>query len=108
MDGQIVVTIALMALVTYLPRMVPIVLLSGREFPPVIMKWLGLLPPALLGALVAQAVLMPEGALNLSWDNPVLIPALIAGVVAWRRGSLALIVLSGMAAVGVMHYILHG
>lgn len=92
-----------MAAVTYLPRMAPLVLLSGRKFPPVVMEWLGLLPAALLGAMVAQAVLAPDGTLSLSWRNPMLVPSLVAGFVAWRRRSLALTVLSGMAAMGLMH-----
>src|SRR5690606_15515282 len=73
MDPQILLIIVAMALVTYVPRMAPLVFLSGRSLPPVVMEWLGLLPAALLGALVAQAVLMPEGALRLSLDNPALI-----------------------------------
>lgn len=97
-----------MALVTYVPRMAPLVFLSGRSLPPVVMEWLGLLPAALLGALVAQAVLMPEGALRLSLDNPALIPALVSALAAWRSRSLAVTVLSGMAAAGLVHLWLGG
>lgn len=107
MDGQVLLTIVAMAVVTYLPRMFPLVWLSGRRFPPVVMDWLGLLPAALLGALVAQAVLLPEGALDVSWRNPMLLPALVAGFVAWWRRSLALTVLSGMAASAIMHVFLN-
>lgn len=94
-----------MALVTYIPRLIPMVALSGRSLPPVVMEWLGLLPPALLGALVAQAVIMPDGTVELSLDNPVLIPALVSAIVAWRFRSLALTVLSGMVATGIVNVI---
>lgn len=94
-----------MALVTYIPRLIPMVALSGRSLPPVVMEWLGLLPPALLGALVAQAVVMPDGTIDLSLNNPVVIPALVSGIVAWRFHSLALTVLSGMVATGIVNVI---
>ncbi|MFS8629002.1 MAG: AzlD domain-containing protein [Limnochordales bacterium] len=102
MDAEVLLIVAAMAAVTYLPRMVPLVWLSGRDFPPLVMEWLSLLPAALLGALVAQAVFAPGGALDLSWRNPMIVPAVVAGVVAWRRRSLALTVLSGMAVYGAM------
>lgn len=107
MDAHVLLTIGAMALVTYIPRMVPMVLLSGRSLPPVVMEWLGLLPPALLGALVAQAVVMPDGTVDLSFDNPVLVPALVSAVVAWRFRSLALTVMSGMAATGIVYVIMN-
>ena len=107
-DPQVLLIIAAMALVTYIPRMAPMVVLSGRSLPPVVMEWLGLLPAALLGALVAQAVLMPEGALDLSLKNPALIPTAVAALAAWRFRSLALTVLSGMAAAGLVRWWLGG
>src|SRR5690606_37310621 len=48
-DPQVLLIIAAMALVTYIPRMAPMVVLSGRSLPPVVMEWLGLLPASLLG-----------------------------------------------------------
>lgn len=105
MDRQVLLTICAMALVTYIPRMVPLMLLSGRTLPRSVMAWLGLLPAALLGALVAQAVAMPDGVVNLSFSNPALVPALVAGLAAWRFRSLALTVLSGMVAAGVINVI---
>ena len=95
-----------MALVTYVPRVMPLVLLASRPLPPLVREWLALLPPALMAALVAQAVLMPGGAPQLSWDNPALVPALISLAVAWRTRSLALTVVAGMVAAAAWHRLL--
>lgn len=104
-DKQVFLTIVAMATVTYIPRLVPLVLLSGRTLPRPVMAWLRLLPAALLGALVAQAVAMPDGdnVINLTIHNPSVVPALVAAVTAWRFRSLALTVLSGMVTAGVTH-----
>lgn len=105
MDSQVFLIIVAMALVTYIPRMVPLLLLSGRRLPSPVMTWLGLLPAALLGALVAQAVVMPDGIVDVSLANPALIPAVVSGFAAWRFRNLAVTVLSGMAAAGIVNVI---
>ncbi|MED3623063.1 AzlD domain-containing protein [Neobacillus thermocopriae] len=46
-----------MAIVTYLPRMLPFVLLKGKELPPFIQGVLRNVPYATLGALIFPAIL---------------------------------------------------
>ena len=108
MDGTdaLLLTILGMALVTYVPRVLPLVLLARRPLPPLVREWLALLPPALMAALVAQAVLIPGGELRVGWDNPSVVPALLSLLVAWRTRSLALTVVAGMAAAATWHRLL--
>ena len=42
-----------MALVTYIPRVAPLLLLSSRQLNPHLMRWLEMVPPAVLAALLA-------------------------------------------------------
>lgn len=102
-DGRLFLIIVGMALVTYIPRILPLLLLSSRSLPPVVREWLSLLPPALMAALVAQAVLMADGRPFLSLSNPALVPAITSMAVALRTGSLGLTVVAGMAAAALWH-----
>ncbi|WJY26070.1 MULTISPECIES: AzlD domain-containing protein [Sporosarcina] len=45
-----------MALVTYLPRMIPLTFLDGRKLPPFVTGVLGNIPYAVLGALIFPAI----------------------------------------------------
>ena len=45
-----------MAIVTYLPRMVPLTFLDGKKLPPIVSGVLGNIPYAVLGALIFPAI----------------------------------------------------
>ena len=49
-----------MALVTYLPRMIPLTILDGKELPPIVSGVLKNIPYAVLGALIFPAVLFVQ------------------------------------------------
>ena len=50
-----------MALVTYLPRALPLLLLSSRNLSPLLMRWLEMVPPAVLAALLVPELLLESG-----------------------------------------------
>lgn|GEM_PF-6737604 len=55
-----------MALVTYLPRMLPLVVLLHRlPLPGPVYRWLGYVPVAVMAALLGPALAMPQGELQL-------------------------------------------
>jgi branched-subunit amino acid transport protein len=97
LDQQILIIILGTALVTYLPRLLPLVILSRVQLPGVFLRWLQFVPAAVLAALLAPGLLLPEGRLVLS-GNPYLLAAIPAGVVALKTRSMALTILTGMAA----------
>lgn len=77
------------ALVTALPRVLPLVLLSRFSLPRWLLEWLRFVPVAVLAALTAIEVLVPGGkALALHAPSLVAIGAAFA-VAAWTRGLLA-------------------
>ena len=85
-----VLTIVLMALVTYGPRLLGLSL-SGLELPPFWLRFLGFVPVAVFAALVVPA--LPSGG-----ETPIrLVAAVFATLVFWRAQSLWLGLLVGMA-----------
>ncbi|MDD2252492.1 MAG: AzlD domain-containing protein [Dehalococcoidales bacterium] len=85
-----------MSLVTYIPRWIPLVVLSGRKLPDWLVEWLDLIPVAILSALLFPLLVMPEegGAVNLI--QPELIAALPTAVIALKLRSLSITVIAGM------------
>ncbi|BAQ10242.1 branched-chain amino acid transporter [Bacillus sp. OxB-1] len=49
-----------MALVTYIPRMIPLTWLDGKELPPIVTGVLRNIPYAVLGALIFPAILFVQ------------------------------------------------
>lgn len=45
-----------MAIVTYIPRMIPLTFMDGKELPPIVSGVLGNIPYAVLGALIFPAI----------------------------------------------------
>ena len=96
-----------MALVTYIPRVLPLWLLSSRALNPAFMRWLEMLPPAVLAALLAPAILLRKGeagqeTLFFDLDNTFLLAALPAFLVAHKTKSFFWTVAVGMAAVALL------
>ena len=93
-----------MAVVTYLPRLLPTLFLSGRNLQPIIIAWLRLVPPAVLAAMLAPSLLVREGQVDLAIDNLFFWAALVAFPVAWRSKSLFATVVVGMGLVALGRY----
>ena len=56
MNKEIVIMIIGMAIVTYIPRMLPFVMFKGKELPPFLQGVLKNVPYATLGALIFPAI----------------------------------------------------
>lgn len=98
-------TLVGMAIVTYLPRLLPILFLSGRNLQPFIASWLRLVPPAVLAAMLIPSLLVREDAVDLDFDNLFFWAALVAFPVAWKWNSLVATVLVGMGLVALGRYL---
>lgn len=93
---EIFLLILLLALVTYLPRIIPLLILSRLNLPTLLLEWLSFLPVAILGALLLPILVMPEGEMFFSFHNPFLLAAFPTFLVAWKSKNLLLTVLLGM------------
>ncbi|GHH98774.1 AzlD domain-containing protein [Neobacillus kokaensis] len=87
-----------MALVTFIPRVLPIAVLSRVELPEWAMRWLNYVPIAVMAALVGQELLLPNGKLAPLSQNLELFAALPAFIVAIFTRSLLGTVVVGIIA----------
>jgi branched-subunit amino acid transport protein len=83
---------------TYLLRLSFIEMWRWLRVPPLLMRALQYVPPAVLAALVLPALLRSGGALDISPDNLRLIAGLIAAVFAWYFRNILLTLATGMTA----------
>ncbi|MDP2560797.1 AzlD domain-containing protein [Psychrobium sp. 1_MG-2023] len=87
--------IALMALVTFSIRYALYARANAISLPPKLERALKFSAPCVLTAIWVPAVLMPQGELALSLDNPYLIGGAVAVVIGlWKKNILLTIVLS--------------
>lgn len=101
METIVFLTILGMAVVTYVPRLLPIWALSGRSLPPLWGKWLSCIPAAVLSAMLIPALLLPQGQINLGADNLFLWSAIPTFIVAkWGKSFMGAI-LTGMGLVAL-------
>jgi len=93
--------------VTYAVRL-SIIALSGRsDVPPAVRRALRFVPPAVLTALAAPAIIRPEGVVNLSVTNIQLIAGSVAALVAWKTRSALFTIAVGMAMLWTLRAVLH-
>ncbi|RIX47070.1 AzlD domain-containing protein [Paenibacillus nanensis] len=81
------------ALVTLLPRVLPLSILSRVQMPSILLKYLRHIPVAVMAALLAQALLTSEEGFIPIQDNPrllALLPTLAAAL--WSRSLLTTVI----------------
>ncbi len=102
MDQKIIfLTILGMALVTYLPRLLPVWLLSNRQLPEVVVTWLRYVPAAVLSAMLVPSILVDGKQLHLAPDNLYLLAFFPTLLVAWKTRSMFGAVVVGMALIAL-------
>lgn len=88
---------------TYLTRLSFIGAFGEREMPAWLERPLRYVAPAVLGAIVLPAVLMPEGTVDfLPASNPRFLAALIAAAVAVRLRNVSVVIAVGMAVLWIL------
>ncbi len=103
-QGVVLVTILGMMLVTYLPRLFPLLFLSGKNLPPLLAAWLRMVPPAVLAAMLFPNILIKDGQFETGFENLFFWAALLAFPVAWKSKSLFATVVTGMICVALGRY----
>ena len=89
MTSHVLILIIGMAVVTYLPRFLPILLLSKKEISPSFSRWMSFIPVSIFAALVASDVFFWEGSFDLNAvQNIKLLPSVLVLFVAYRTKSL--------------------
>ncbi len=103
--SEIAILILLMSLVTFIPRVLPILALSRRSLPEPVERWLSYVPVAVLAALLAPALFVPAGDLNLAFnDNPAFWVSIPVFLIAYLTRNLFITVLSGMFLIALLRF----
>ncbi len=90
--------VAAMGLVTYVPRWLPLVVLNRSPMPEWLVRWLDLIPSAILGALLFPAVFTTGTPRQLILVHPASLAAIPALWTALKTRSLGWTAVIGMAA----------
>ncbi len=91
-----------------LPRILPVALLSRREFPAPIRKWLSFVAPSVLGALTALSVFAPDGQIDLHPGNLYIWAFVPSLIIALRTRNLFYTLLAGIAALAILSRLIYG
>lgn len=93
------------AIVTIVPRVVPLVFLSQISLPDWAIRWLSYVPVAVMAALVGQELLLPNGKLSPIQNNIELFAAIPTFAVAILTRSLLVTVVAGIISMMVLRFI---
>ena len=98
-QNDIFLTIIGMGVVTFVPRLLPVLLLSSKTLPESITRWLGYIPVAVLSAMLVPAIFVKEESIAISGDNLFLWVSIPTFIVAAKTKSLFATVMAGMLMV---------
>lgn len=97
--------IIISGLVTYAIRLSFIAIIGRRQPPEIVQRALRFVPPAVLSAIIAPELFLPEGQLSLSLQNPRLIAGVVAMIVAWRFRNAVITVSIGMLVLWLLSWL---
>ena len=100
------ITIVIVGLLTLGIRLSFLAFLGGAQIAPLLQQALRFVPVAVLSALIAPALLIPNGTPVLSLANSRLLAGLLAILVAWRTKNVLLTIAAGMACLLILQAIL--
>ncbi|WP_404449148.1 AzlD domain-containing protein [Sutcliffiella horikoshii] len=100
MNSTILIMIIGMAVVTYLPRLIPFVMFQGKELPPIIQAVLKNVPYATLGALIVPGIFLINEDIMYG-----VIGAGVAFIIAYFGANVILVVISSIAALSVYSWL---
>ncbi|GMK44434.1 AzlD domain-containing protein [Paenibacillus glycanilyticus] len=94
------------SIVTFLPRVLPLVVLSRLQIPDLAMRWLSYIPVAVMAALLGNELLMTDGKLTSLKENIELFAALPTFLVAIFTRSLLGTIITGVISVMLLRLIM--
>ncbi len=98
--------LALAGLLTFATRLSFIVLLERVRVPPLLVRALRFVPPAVLSAIIFTEVMVRDGRPDLSLGNLRLVAGAVAALVAWKTRNVFLTIGVGMAVLWIARSVL--
>lgn len=105
-DTSFVLIILGTMLVTYIPRMLPLVLLSKSVLPKKVEEFLDYIPIAILGSILFSTILYRNDAIDLSFENEYMIAGIITIIIAKFVKRVDVIVITGIIITIILRFIL--
>jgi branched-subunit amino acid transport protein len=102
---RLIIIILGMAAVTYLPRFLPMYVLTRLEIPNIVIAWLRYVPVAVLAALIVPGILTADRQVFLAPGNSYLLASVPAFFTAWRTKSMMFTVMVGMGIVLLLQWL---
>lgn len=94
-------------LLTYLPRLLPILVLKNARLPLWFQKWMSFLPITIFASLIATDIFFWEGNFQLNaWENAKLLPSLLTLFVAYKTKNMILSIATGLISISLLIWLL--
>ncbi|WP_413518125.1 AzlD domain-containing protein [Carnobacterium maltaromaticum] len=92
-----------MAVVTYLPRMLPMLLLNNREIPEKIVRWMSFIPVSIFASLIFSDIFFWENQFSINpLENLKLIPAIVVFFIAYKTKNIMWSIVFGVVGISLM------
>lgn len=104
MSAKVVLALTGMSIVTYLPRVLPVITLSRMDLPQWFLTWLKYVPVAVLSALLAPLLTLQNGQFSIGLGNHALLAALPCFLIATKTKNLFLTVTTGILVTIVLRW----
>ena len=90
---------------TYLPRYLPLYVLTKVKIPRLLIVWLSYVPIAVLASLIAPGLLFNEGSFYFSVQNYYLLASVPTFFVAIKSKNMMITVLVGLASIFLLNFL---
>lgn len=97
MTFQELLLVSGMAVVTFLVRWPVLALVSRIPLPPIVLEGMKFIPSAVLAAILAPAMFLPDGTLDLRPTNAYWVAGLASALIGWYSRNLLTTIVVGMA-----------
>lgn len=97
---NVLIVILGVAIVTYIARALPILVLANKELPSDLKIWMKYIPPAIFAALILPDICNFNG--DLSFVNPKFFSSIIVFLVSYKTKSLALSIIFGVISISLL------
>ncbi len=105
-QGLLWITIIVIGVLTFAIRLSFILFIGRMQIAPILQRALRFVPIAALSAIIAPALFLPRGSLDLSLGNVRLLAGLVAILVAWRTKNVLLTIAAGMACLLLLQIVM--
>lgn len=100
--NSLILLFAGMFVVTYIPRALPVTILSKFKLPQFVLDMLEYIPIAILGALLVPSLLLSDGVINISFDNHYLITGILSFIFGIFCKKLYAVVVFGIVVMAIL------